>query len=410
MVQEEAAGDLGRYLRPPGSPLQDHRVSAGNLAEGEVPAPVVAPRSLAWLKRLLIYLSVYAAWLAWMLAMTGGFAETPSQWISGWFRWDAQWYEQIWQIGYLAQPVTLVFPPGFSYLCGALSSVSGMPFGMAACLLNALAFLIAGVLCAELLHSRFQVAPFGGFLFFLSAPASYFAFVPYSDAVFLMLFWCALHLGLRAPGTLTPRHWILGSLLFLAIPSIRIVGYSLLSWVLLRRWYVLALLPALGLWMLLNQHLAGSPLAFLDMQAKFLMPQGTFDEGLINAVNATLGIRLNALAESQSALTFGVLPLAALLLLSATTAWMAWRREWLLALTLVCILFVSHNQSYWRSVVRYDWIVWGLMAAPLLGLRPNTSHPGRAQLGAAVAGALILSGFVLQQVFAKLFRLGHWAF
>jgi hypothetical protein len=390
--------------------LHDHRVDASELAAGESPAPGVASRSFALLGRLLIYVGLYAAWIAWMLAMTGGFAETPSQWASGWFRWDAQWYEQIWRVGYQAQPFTLVFPPGFSYLCGALSAVSGMPFGMAACLLNALYFLIAGMLCAELLYKRFQVAPLGGFLFFLSAPASYFAFVPYSDAVFLMLFWCALHLGLREPGTLKPRHWILGSLLFLAIPSVRIVGYSLLSWVLLRRWYVLALLPALGLWMLLNQHLAGSPLAFLHMQAKFLMPQGTFDEGLVSAVNATLGIRLHALSESQSALTFGVLPLAALLLLGATTAWMAWRREWLLALTLACILFVSHNQSYWRSVVRYDWIVWGLMAAPLLGLRADAKRPGRAQLGAAVAGALILCGFLLQLVFAKLFRLGHWAF
>ncbi len=82
--------------------------------------------------------------------------------------------------------------------------------------------------------------------------------------------------------------------------------------------------------------------------------------------NATLGIRLNALSESQSALTFGVLLLTALAAVQRNNSLDGLPPRMASCSDARLHHLHLHNQSYRRSVVRYDWIVWGLMAAPLL--------------------------------------------
>jgi hypothetical protein len=351
---------------------------------------------------------MYIVWLFFVFATTSSGANI-SQWIAGWSQWDASWYERIFHEGYRSYPRMLVFPPLFSWLIGPLGSLIGS-FTTGALVINLAAFFAAGVLLTRIAAREFKVNATAFFAFYLSAPAAYFAFAPYSDALFLCAFALALHLALRDPKSFSLKERIGAWGLMFAIPWLRLTGYALCAWVLGRRWFAAGTLVALAAWLAFNHAIAGDPLHFLKAQELFTMPQGNFLDGLIYTVrNIVPGRDASGAIEWTSWLQFIALPLLYLTLILATAVWFAMKRRWILGLTLVAITLFSHNQSFWRSAVRYDLPVLSFVAIPLLSLAEDKRREVRLPLQALFA-VLVVASLVAQVYFARLFRTGAWAF
>lgn len=390
-------------------------------------------RSLAHLKldHLLLYFILFLLWVVMIWLATHSLTinewNFSLTWLNDWKRWDAEWYERIWSDGYTRDRRALAFPPGFPWLAGSFSLLTSIPFHRASTLVNLAAYFAAGVIATETLNERFKLSRASIFTFFLASPTGYFAFAPYSDAVFMTLFWIAIRLGLQRPSHLSWKEKILAGMTFFIMPWMRITSYSLISWVLLRRWYTLSLLVSFGCWMGLNATIAEDPLYFLDAQKVFAMPEGNLIDGLRSATSNFIPSK-ESLQEPTPWLQFHFLPLILLGLILATAVWLAFKREWLLALTLISVAAFSHNQAFWRSVLRYDLPLWVFLTLPLLtpsGDTPSQSHsqnsrrdtlsallhvPSGRRIVMASYWFLVLAGFLLQVYFARLFRSGLWAF
>ena len=109
-------------------------------------------------------------------------------------------------------------------------------------------------------------------------------------------------------------------------------------------------------------------------------------------------------------LQFHFLPLAYLLVLTAVAIWLFWKKERLLSLTTFSLLLISHNQAFWRSVVRYDLPLIPLAALPLLMVAARAKGPMRQTMLYSIFGLLCLAQLYLQITFGRLFQTGHWAF
>ena len=105
-----------------------------------------------------------------------------------------------------------------------------------------------------------------------------------------------------------------------------------------------------------------------------------------------------------------LLPMAYLLALTVTTLWLWWKKERLLAITSLAILAMSHNGSYWRSTVRYDWPLIPLLFLPLMTWTAR-KRSTFSRVGAWIAIAVLASSQLgLQIWFARAFLAGRWAF
>jgi hypothetical protein len=356
-------------------------------------------------RRFAPYLILYFVWLLALWALPQGPAESFA-WFDNWIKWDAHWYEKIWSIGYKGENIiSLVFPPAYAYTVGIFSKISFLNFHHAAIAVNVIAFFFGIRFASEVLARRLRVNPLLIFLFGLSSPASYFVLSAYSDSVFLLILWAAVYTALFINGR---RGLVIESVLLLIAPWFRLTGYALFSWILLRRWSALSILVSLAGWFLLNDYLTGEWNYFLETQKKFVMPEGDFIEGARLAFSGLLPLKLDQPAEVLNPyLQFNLLPTIYFVSLIVTGFYLAVRKEWLLSLTLFSILAISHNQSFWRSVVRYD-----LPLAPILGgvilleyerIRPRF-------IGNLLFGFIIGVQFFLQIYFAQLFKAGQWAF
>jgi hypothetical protein len=356
--------------------------------------------------RLVFYFSIYLVWILLIFYATGGGHGHFSSWLAGWKQWDARWYEQIWREGYPQEdPRTLVFPPGYPFVVGSFSKLFSASFLATALALNLGAFFLSAVLISEWCARKFGASAAPIFVFVLSAPAAYFSFSAYSDVLFMLLLWVLLWLALATPKPEGLRVRMAKCLLLLVLPWIRLTGYALASWLFARRMVALAVLGSLALWLGFNHAAAGTAFYFLRAQELFGMPRGNVFQGFADSFFHLAADR----SHLMSWLEFGFLPLFYLGALIAAGAWLAKRREGLLALTVFSILLLSYNQGFWRSVVRYDLPLTPVLCLPLLvnaAPRPRTV----SILCRAGFYALTFAQFVLQIYFARAFHAGAWAF
>jgi hypothetical protein len=337
-------------------------------------------------------------------------------WLDSWIQWDSRWYEFTWENGYPEEdPRNLVFPPGYSVIVGTLSVILRLPFHRAGLLINCICFLATAVVFCRFCARRFDLPVAALLPCFLSSPPSYFCFPAYSDALFNALAWVLIGLASLETGNLTgARRWIVLTArpaLAFVLPWFRLTGFALLAWVILRKWYVLSILASLALWLLLNRAIAGDFLYFLEAQELFIMKPGGFFTGLAGSVDRAFAGPDQASPDAwRMWLANDVLPIIYLVALIAVAVWLLRRKHGLLAVTTLSVLAMSYNQIYWRSVVRYDWLLMPLLFLPLLDwafrAKAKTTRI-LAWLGVATLG---LVQFVLQIWYARTFLAGHWAF
>ena len=117
---------------------------------------------------------------------------------------------------------------------------------------------------------------------------------------------------------------------------------------------------------------------------------------------------ISNLSELVSYLQYNFLPIFYLLFLICTAVWLLVRKQWTQSLILLAVLFVSHNQAFWRSVVRYDWLLMPFLFAMLL------SFAQRRGVRGVIAKVFVVNLFIAQIGlaiwFGRLFREGYWAF
>ncbi len=353
-------------------------------------------------RRLFFYLLTYVGWLTALALATGIMDEGFAAWADAWIKWDAHWYARIWQEGYpKADPRTLVFPPGYPALIGSISTLTGLSFHAAALAVNVLAYFAFAVLAAELMAFLWRVPGIAVFVFSLSAPAAYFVFAAYSDTVFALWMWLLLCVALGFPRS-TRAAYLTEAALLLCAPWLRLTGYALAAWLVLKRWTALAVLLSLAGWLALNFVLGGEPLYFLHAQKLFLMPEGNILDGVKHTF---AGLMNPPGTDWMSYLQFHLLPALYFAAFIAIGVWACLKKQPLIGVTVLAILVFSHNQSFWRSAVRYDLPLFPVLCVPLLMIR------GRGRLIAhGVFAAIVLAQLVLQMRFAAIFKAGGWAF
>lgn len=377
--------------------------------------------------RLAPLLALTLAWIALLYLATGG--GPPGEWLQGWARWDAHFYLRIWTEGYGSDPVSLAFPPGYPWLVGSLSWITGWPFFTVGSLVSLLSLLTSGMLLARLAERDFGVSGTLAYSFWLCAPALYFALSPYSDLLFCALLLATLY-GLTAPRLSRSEQAAL-LLVIALLPLVRITAFALFILLLLRRWQVLAMLPGAGLFLWLNHSVTGDALHFVRVQSQFLMPDGHLLDGLRGASSGLFSAP--SVEDSNPFLNWlqlKAVPMGQLAALLGTAGWLAWRRHGVLALSLLAILLMSHNQGFWRSVVRYDLVLWMWVSLPLLRAIQGAWHrstsvstpvivnasvsartpPAGLVVGLLVLGAWMMLSLLLQLRFAGVFHRGGWGF
>lgn len=352
------------------------------------------------------YTIIYVFWVLALWIFTGGI-NSPSNWFYSWNKWDALWYEKIWNQGYaLSEPMTAAFPPGYPLFIGAVSGILQSNFHIIALIVNVLAFFVAAVLASEVLANRFPVSRLAIFAFTLSSPTAYFIFSAYSDSLFSMMMWATLFTALLYPNSKRARFIEVG-LLFM-MPWLRLTGYAMASWLVLRRWTALVIFLSLGAWLGFNWLTGDRVDRFLEVQKLFLMPQGGVLEGLTYTLRYVYPFSLPAASDFDSWLAIHFLPLVYFVALVCTGLWLAYRKQWLLAITLASVLLMSHNQYFWRSVVRYNLPLIPLLGVFVLSIS-NRIFKHEVYRG-IFFGTVMGIQFVVQIYFGNLFRAGNWAF
>lgn len=355
--------------------------------------------------RYTIYFFFFLVWVFLIFSVTAG----PSfhTWLADWKRWDANWYEQIWLKGYPASdPKTLVFPPGYPLLVGMLAKLFSGSFMGTAIVLNLIAFFSTAALISDWFSDKFRISPYLLFGFVLSAPTSYIVFTAYSDIVFMLLLWVLLWLTLSSKRPAGRKALIAQSLTLFVLPWIRLTGYALASWLIDRKVVAFMVIGSFALWLGFNRVVAGSPFYFLHAQQLFAMPEGNFVQGLSSSVGQLFSSDLHN-GYVTSWVQFAFLPLFYFGALTAAAIWLAKTGEGLLSITLLSILVLSHNQSVWRSVIRYDLPLFPFLCLPLL---VTSRSLATSYVFKATFYLLMLSQFALQFYFARAFHSGNWAF
>ncbi len=359
-------------------------------------------------ERTISYVALYLAWMAVAFLLTSGF-HGHETWLSSWFRWDSHWYQKIWQEGYDRQdPRALVFPPGYSMIIGILNTAFPIGFQLVSLIVNLLCFFVGSCIAAEFLSRRFDVPPLLIFIATLSAPTAYFVFTVYSDALFYLLFWMSIALVHSKSEHIAVK--LSQFALLLVLPWVRLTGFALSAWVLLKRRFVLPLLISLSGWFALNYALSGDPFYFLHAQRLFLMPSGSFLDGFHSSFSRLLDVPTDDITQWNDYLQLAFLPMAYLSVLTCIGAWLCWRREWALGLAVLGVLFMSHNQAYWRSVVRYDLPLAPVLLLPFAKVLHKHVTRERLLMAGACIGAVIVFQFGLQIYFGNLFKSGAWGF
>jgi len=360
------------------------------------------------LARYALYFYIFLSWILLTFLFTGGVSDLT--WLADWERWDAKWYAQIWREGYpAADPRALVFPPGYSFSVGVVTKLLATPFLGTAIVLNLMAFFATAVLISEWFLRKFRINPYASFVFVLSAPAAYFAFTAYSDVFFMLMLWLTLWLSLAELHLSRATRFVTLSSMLLMLPWLRLTGYALVSWLLVGRVGAIAVLGSLSLWLGFNQFVGGSPFYFLHAQKLYLMPEGNFFRGLSYSVKQSISYDFHV-GNMNDWLQFYSLPMCYFVAFTATAIWLIRKREGLLAITVLSVLLISHNQGFWRSAVRYDLPLMPVLCLPLLVTSGWRSKTFSYFCKTAFFFVLVANQFALQFYFARIFHSGAWAF
>jgi len=201
-------------------------VTTTRAAVETTPAPASRPGVPDVVTVLLVY-AVTRLWAAVVIVRAAGF-QRPSVWTGtrpGYLDmamlWDAQWYRKIAEQGYpstlpvdaagVVQQNPWAFFPGFPMTTRAVMAVTGLPFSVAAVLLNVVLGACTVVVVLRLLRrvAGPRVAV-GGVVLLCTFPASPVLQVGYSESLALLLLALALC-------WLVERHCLLSGLAVLAL-------------------------------------------------------------------------------------------------------------------------------------------------------------------------------------------------
>jgi hypothetical protein len=367
--------------------------------------PIVAR---AWAKgRMTLLLGLfYLTWILLMFKFTNQGLSAP-KWIGLWDQWDVRWYKWIWEEGYSdGNSQLLVFPPVYPYIVGSLSVLTGFKFSECAMVFNLVSYFAGLVIVSDVLCRRFRIRPVLSFLIFLSMPASYFAFSAYPDVLLFFLMWAAVSLILNPDSVL--RKKVLPVLLLL-IPGVQLTGYALLSWIFFIPRFAAVMLISLAAWLIFNNKTAGGAFYFLEAQKVYMLSDGWLYNGMIKAVRGLANLDNFGPERFQKLLKIELLPFAYFILMTLTGIWFWVKKERFFAVTVFAILLATHNQALWRSTVRHDLLIAGLMIVPLHSVL-QTEIPHKKLKFWAFYILIVTGQFALQLMFARQFRLGNWAF
>ncbi|NBX02887.1 MAG: hypothetical protein EBR02_02235 [Alphaproteobacteria bacterium] len=304
----------------------------------------------------------------------------------------------------------MVFVPGYPFFVAIIQQFIGSEFHITAMMVNVYAFLISMILATELLAAKLLQSRhyFLVFAFSLTSPVAFFILPAYSDTLFSALIWGALYCALMRQQSNQTRA-LEASLLFLAA-WVRITGFSLLSWLLLRRSGAIVILFALAGWMAINYYITGNPLFFaFEAQRNFGVPEGGFATGFNLALKGILDPTIYAEENNAKWLYYlcrSVLPIVYFPCLCLTAIWFYLKKHPLIALTLFSILAISHNRGLWMSVVRYDLPLIICLCIPLLYLAIQ-GKTGRGKIiPYGILALIALIQFYLQTLLASSFKQG----
>ncbi len=359
--------------------------------------------------RLAKYAALYVVWMLVFFTLTGGFFDP--NWLRSWIQWDAYWYIQIaehWYSPYIQQGFKVfAFPPGYSLLIEAVAWLSPLDFNTTAIVINIVTYFVALVLAVELLSTLLGLT--SQVLFFivtLTAPTSYVIFSVYTDALFMCVLWGILWLAILHPEN--KKSQLTQIVLLFCLPWIRITGYALLAWLPLGRLIASVALVAAAGWLYLNYYITGNMLFFIEAQ-KMFFSGGTMIDGLRYTLNAFIHLpQHSARSEWIDYLQMAFLPVVYLVFLIAAAAWFLYKKQTLLAVSMLSLLAISHYAPFWRSVVRYDMVLLPCLFAPLFFIAAKRKG-GVSSIG-VLLGALAMGQFILQIAFAVQFRGGGWGF
>lgn len=366
------------------------------------------------LKRLLqhcIFLLIFSIWLFAFYHFTIEGRNNFSSWRTDWIRWDSTWYEKIWTEGYsFIDSRMLVFPPGYSGFIGLISSLAKVNFHLVAFLINPVFFYLGSFLSARLLASKFHVSKYLIFIFLLSNPVAYFAFATYSDMAFYFLFWLLLTLEINVENE-NKKTALLKMFLYLIAPWIRLTGIVLCAWIFLRKKMAFLAAFSVFLWLTLNTFITADPFYFIKAQQLFGMPNGNFIDGLQLSLSGFLNPPRSLNSENlNSYLQLNFLPIIYLFGAILTGIWLFLRREYLFSISILTILFVSHNQAFWRSAVRYDLPLLPFLFVAIMYVISNYLFKNFPKLKAIFILCFLIINFIMQIHLAKLFHNGSWGF
>jgi len=156
-----------------------------------------------------------------------------------------------------------------------------------------------------------------------------------------------------------------------------------------------------------DQLMRGDPFYFKKAQEEFGIPMGGFFSGLVATWNSFLNFPKPG--DLQYWAQFNFLLLFYLFVLIATAVWLFWKRQPLLAITTLSLLYISHNYTFWRSSLRYDLPLMPLLCLPILcniGARKRTT---RIILRSAFC-VFTVAQWALQIYYARAFHRGEWAY
>jgi hypothetical protein len=355
-----------------------------------------------WAFYLWSYFFVLAGWLA-LAYVIGGV--TPKQWIGGeWMEWDSAWYRTISSEWY-KNPTALAFPPGYPAIVVIFSAIFSVGFSSAAMTVNLAAGFLFPLFAAETCQRHFGVDRRAMFSLILSNPLAYFNFPAYSDALFSMGLWILLMICLIPK--VGARLQAGAGILLLTLPLVRITGFALILPVFLRKYLFLLPIIPLCIWLGINYSVTGDAFYFLGVQEAFGMPKGGILDGFRGSWNTFWGADHFPTKEEMAGFLMNALTLALFLMLVAVGVWLVWRGDYFLAILLFGILFISHNQSFWRSGARYDIPLLPFLYAFILQLR--WQRIGRKWREGGIV-TLILVQLSLQFWLGWRFLTGHWAY
>ena len=359
---------------------------------------------------LLTFLFVYLAWLLIIFYFTGGF-HGPIDWALSWGQWDSHLYEKIWINGYSTnEPNLFAFPPGNSIVTGFIAKLFGIPFSLAGLVLNVILFFLWAQMSSKILSRIFNFPPIALFLMILSSPPVYFALTPYSDSLFSLIFWTAI--SLASLNIYTHQQRVYEFLLLLFAPWIRLTGYAFVSWIFFKRKSTVAVLASGIGWLIFNYLITGNALFFLEVQKQFIIAEGNIFDGIQVVFNGLFSLDTSSFnkGELDQFLQSYILPAVYFVSFIAVSGWYFYKKQNLLAVTILAVLFLSHNQSFWRSAVRYNLPLFPFLYAFFLyyfyKIQKNFL---KILIGLAIV-MIWVTQFEFQVYFANLFKNGYWGF